>query len=256
MAAQTDDAYLAPNLPKQVIAGYAAQKQTLLKLYAGNNATIFESPFSGVCSKTTIINKPLSRGNIHINPSNPSGDPVIDWRVFSNPLDVEYAVETLHFQRKLMNVPTLEPLKPVETAPGPDASDFDTLKKYIHATSGPTSFHVCGTAAMLPRELGGVVDSGLRVYGTRGLSVVDASVMPLIPSAHLSATVYAVAEKVSSKNFAYFWIGTCAKEGLLTLGLIGFRFDQGPGMNPRGNGIFVTIFEQMVLGKFKKKRFS
>lgn len=132
-----------------------------------------------------------------MNPSNPSGGPVIDWRVFSNPLDVEYGIETLIFNRKYVNTPTLEPLKPVETGPGPNVTDSAALKEYVHATSGPTSFHVCGTAAMLPRELGGVVDSELRVYGTKGLSIVDASIMPLIPSAHLSATVYAVGEKVS-----------------------------------------------------------
>lgn len=57
-----------------------------------------------------------------------------------------------------------------------------------------TENHHAGTASMLPRELGGVVDSKLRVYGVEGLRIVDASVMPMIPAAHLQDTVYAVAE--------------------------------------------------------------
>jgi choline dehydrogenase-like flavoprotein len=47
---------------------------------------------------------------------------------------------------------------------------------------------------MMPRELGGVVDSELKVYGVEGLWVVDASIIPILPAAHTQATVYAVAE--------------------------------------------------------------
>lgn len=42
---------------------------------------------------------------------------------------------------------------------------------------------------------GGVVDERLKVYGVRGLRVIDASIMPMQISAHLQATVYAIAEK-------------------------------------------------------------
>ncbi len=59
-----------------------------------------------------------------------------------------------------------------------------------------TVFHPSGTLAMLPLEQGGVVDSHLRVWGTQNLRVVDASIFPMIPAAHLQAVVYGVAEKV------------------------------------------------------------
>jgi choline dehydrogenase-like flavoprotein len=43
----------------------------------------------------------------------------------------------------------------------------------------------------------GVVDSQLRVYDTTNVRVVDASIVPLQISAHLSATLYGVAEKAA-----------------------------------------------------------
>ena len=57
--------------------------------------------------------------------------------------------------------------------------------------------HPLRTAAMMPRELGGVVDAELRVHGTENMRVVDASVMPFQVSGHLASTIYAIAEKPS-----------------------------------------------------------
>ena len=50
---------------------------------------------------------------------------------------------------------------------------------------------------MLPREMGGVVDSRLTVHGTSNLRVVDSSVFPVIPGGHLMAVVYGVAERAA-----------------------------------------------------------
>jgi choline dehydrogenase-like flavoprotein len=51
---------------------------------------------------------------------------------------------------------------------------------------------------MAPKSAGGVVDDRLRVYGVDGLRVVDASIMPLMPSSHIVAVVYAIAEKAAA----------------------------------------------------------
>ncbi|KAG7144374.1 Copper amine oxidase 1 like protein [Verticillium longisporum] len=57
--------------------------------------------------------------------------------------------------------------------------------------------HPIGTASMMSRELGGVVDPELKVYGTANVRVVDASVMPIQTSGHLTSTIYALAERLS-----------------------------------------------------------
>ncbi len=50
---------------------------------------------------------------------------------------------------------------------------------------------------MMSRELGGVVDPELRIYGTTNVRVVDASILPNQVSGHLTATLYAVAERAA-----------------------------------------------------------
>ncbi|KAI9147162.1 L-sorbose 1-dehydrogenase [Paramyrothecium foliicola] len=54
--------------------------------------------------------------------------------------------------------------------------------------------HVHRSCSMLLREMGGVVDPLLRVYGTKNLRICDASIIPLTPRANPQASVYGVAE--------------------------------------------------------------
>ena len=51
------------------------------------------------------------------------------------------------------------------------ARGAEGLREYARMHCGPL-FHPVGTASMVPREDGGVVDASLRVYGTRNLRVV------------------------------------------------------------------------------------
>lgn len=51
---------------------------------------------------------------------------------------------------------------------------------------------------MMSRDLGGVVDAELRVYGTSNVRIVDASVIPMQISGHLTATLYALADRASA----------------------------------------------------------
>jgi choline dehydrogenase len=55
---------------------------------------------------------------------------------------------------------------------------------------GDTVFHPTSTCS-----IGKVVDAELRVLGIEGLRVIDASVMPSVPSGNINAAVIALAEK-------------------------------------------------------------
>lgn len=75
-------------------------------------------------------------------------------------------------------------------------------------------------SSMLRTVAIGVVNSRMRVYGLENVRVVDASVIPLAPTAALQPTVYAIAEKVClSCVFSAYHI--------FTPELAGIRYDQG-----------------------------
>lgn len=49
----------------------------------------------------------------------------------------------------------------------------------------------------MPSDMGGVVDTSLRVYGTKNLMVVNASIVPLHVRGNTMSLVYAIAEKAA-----------------------------------------------------------
>lgn len=143
---------------------------------------------------------PFSRGATHISSSDVDAVPDIDPRYFSHPLDLEIFARHIQALEGLRQRPELSPFfKPDGKRNHPDAFNIGNLegaKKYVLDTA-TTTYHTCGTAAMLPKEKGGVVDSKLVVYGTTNLRIVDASVFPLIPRGNIMSSVYAVAEKAA-----------------------------------------------------------
>jgi choline dehydrogenase len=58
-------------------------------------------------------------------------------------------------------------------------------------------YHYAGTCRIGTDEMA-AVDTDLRVHGISGLRIADASVISSIPSANLSATALAIAERAAS----------------------------------------------------------
>lgn len=186
-----------------IVAGYELQRQLILDLYATTNTAVLENGFNGATSFPVTLLKPLSRGTIVINTTEPLQPPRIDWGAFTNPVDVEIMIAAVRKQRELVATEALMELGPVELAPGPNLTSDEQLRAALRQQVVPTYSHLCSTCSMMKREYGGVVGPDLKVYDLDRLSVVDASIMPLIPSTHTSATVYAVAEKVKRLQFSF-----------------------------------------------------
>ncbi|KAI0647356.1 alcohol oxidase [Trametes meyenii] len=169
-----------------------------LLLYPGGGQTkIAPAPNTSYVTLNTAVLHPLSRGSVHINTSEPLAPPVIDPNYLGADADFRSMFEVVKFARRVAETePLAQGIAGPHDPPANMASDADLIK-YLKANLGPFYHHV-GTAAMLPRELGGVVDPvSLRVYGTENLRVVDSSLIPLQFAAHTQATVYAISERAS-----------------------------------------------------------
>ena len=199
VASSSAHEYLPSGYDQTLLAGYAEQQKLVTSMLAGNETAVYElMPASwGNFGVANIL--PLSRGTVQAASANIINDssPVIDPRYHSHPFDAEVMARAFAFNVRLLQTEPMAELKPVfPTGFGPqDVLNRTALMDNINSVL-LTEYHFCGTAALMPREKGGVVDPSLRVYGTHNLRVVDASIIPIIPDAHLQAIVYAIAEKV------------------------------------------------------------
>jgi len=190
-------AFYPPQTDPSIITGYEVQRNLILSLYASTATSVQETGFSSGPEIPLTLSKPLSRGTVIINSTDPLSAPLIDWAALTNPVDLEIMVAAVRKQRELMATEAMMELGPVELTPGANLTSDEQLRAALRQQMQPTYSHLCSTCSMMKREYGGVVGPDLLVYGVQGLSVVDASIMPLIPATHTSSTVYAVAEKVS-----------------------------------------------------------
>ncbi|KAJ5165850.1 hypothetical protein N7492_006146 [Penicillium capsulatum] len=143
---------------------------------------------------------PFSRGNIHISSADPTAAARIDPKYFMLDFDFHAQTEAARFIRKMFKTEPLASMAGEETEPGLSSVAADAGDEgwsHFIKSKYRSNFHPISTASMMPKELGGVVDTSLKVYGTSNVRIVDASVLPMQVCGHLQSTVYAVAERAA-----------------------------------------------------------
>jgi choline dehydrogenase-like flavoprotein len=166
---------------------------TGLKGYPAANSSLFGI---GTFALIGVVQHPFSKGNVHISSRNISDKPLINPNYLSHPYDLQAATNLAKFLRTIASSKPMSDIWTEEYEPGKAVQTDEDWRKYALANT-LSIYHPIGTAALLPEKDGGVVDSSLKVYGTKGLRVVDASIIPLLPSAHLQTLVYGIAEKAA-----------------------------------------------------------
>jgi len=132
-----------------------------------------------------------SRGSSHIRSSDPAQPPAIRYNYLATENDRRVMVEGLKIARKICNTPPMRDYVEAEFLPGGKVQSDDEWLAYCREM-GETVFHPTSTCS-----IGAVVDEQLKVKGTQNLRVIDASVMPAVPSGNINAAVVALAEKAA-----------------------------------------------------------
>jgi choline dehydrogenase-like flavoprotein len=199
---QKDETYL-PAVYKnnqKLLKGFARQREVIADLFKRKDAAVTEFPVPADGTYGLVgVEKPLSRGTVYLNPKNPTGPADVTHNAFVNPIDRTIMAIGLRFFRTVWARPELDRFQISETIPGAqfttDEEIYDAL--LAQASLSPTLAHPSGSCPMMPEHAGGCVSDKLMVYGTQHLSIVDASIIPIIPSCHLQATMYGIGEKAA-----------------------------------------------------------
>ncbi|WP_394195377.1 GMC family oxidoreductase [Microbacterium foliorum] len=135
---------------------------------------------------------PYSRGGLTLSGPDLADPPLIDLAALEDDRDVAALAESVRQCRRIGAQPALaEEWGATEVYPGPDVSD-DGIDDWVRRTA-ITYHHQVGTCRM-GSDAEAVVDPLLRVRGLEGLSVIDASVIPTVPTGNTNAPAAMIGE--------------------------------------------------------------
>ncbi|KAI6753840.1 hypothetical protein HG530_013016 [Fusarium avenaceum] len=191
--------YLSGDVHPTVAKGYEAQMKNMAAAMRSKDVVFARYLVDAKTGASApILNQPLSRGSVTVDLKDPyNANPIVDFGALRNPVERRVLVEMVKWYRQYNFETSLSALSPNETAPGVHVVSDEDISAWISKGLNPTDYHPAGTAAMMPLELGGVVDQKLRVYSVKNLRIIDASIMPSLPGANTCQPMYAIAEKAA-----------------------------------------------------------
>ena len=167
-----------------------------LGLGSGIEAGMAKLRNAGVTLNTAYL-RPRSRGTVRLAHADPASAPLIDPNYWSDPHDKAMALKGLRLAREILRAPALRRYVQSEVLPGSRLETDQELFEYACANA-KTDHHPVGTCRMgQENDPDSVVTPDLRLIGLQGLRVVDASVMPFVPSCNTNAPTIMVAEKAA-----------------------------------------------------------
>lgn len=194
-----------PDLELLFLNGAFGSDSTI-KLTFGLNDTLYDRVYKQIEQENTclilpMIMKPKSKGWIELKDNNPFRYPAIYPNYFADKRDLDVVVKGVRLCERFLETDAMKRLNykrwdfPIL---GCEHIEFnsDDYWKCVARHLSVSIYHLCGTCKMGPiGDPTAVVDPRLRVQGFNKLRVIDASIIPDIPAAHLNAPTIMIAEK-------------------------------------------------------------
>ena len=136
------------------------------------------------------------RGRLHITSSDPRQHPSILFNYLSTENDRREWVEVIRAARHILSQPAFDAFSGGEISPGPDVETDEEIIDWV-ARDAETALHPSCSAKMGVDDMAVVDPHSMKVHGTEGLRVVDASVFPSVTNGNIYAPVMMVAEKAA-----------------------------------------------------------
>ena len=134
------------------------------------------------------------RGTCKIVSRDPRDKPALLFNYLSTGNDRREWVEAVRVTRRILGAPAFEPFSGGELSPGAEVETDEEILDWV-AKDAETALHPSCTCRMGTDELSVVDPLTMRVHGTEGLCVVDASVFPYVTNGNIYAPVMMTAEK-------------------------------------------------------------
>ena len=157
----------------------------------------FKEPFADGFACRVVMLHPEARGAVTLKSADPNAHPRILQRFLSREADWRSLRAGVRLARDIAGQRAMQAYIAREIVPGAGKDSDTDIDHHIRKTS-ITVHHPLGTCRMgADNDPEAVVDPQLRVLGTEGLRVVDASVMPDMVTGNINAAVMMIAEKAA-----------------------------------------------------------
>ena len=139
--------------------------------------------------------RPHSRGYVKAISNDINAPPLIQPNYLKEQIDQDLMIEGVKRCRALLKTSNINEISLRENLPGKDIKTDKEILDYIR-NNGGTVYHAIGSCRM-GIDNNAVVNSELKVNGIQNLRIVDASIMPTMPSGNTNAATMMIAEKAS-----------------------------------------------------------